>query len=380
VTATSENGTVFGVVLNSNDSSEVTAKIGNVIAKSTDNIAHSVTASGMGSLMNVETGSVTAEALNGAIGIMAFVDGAPTSAKTVNITANGDVTAKGPGSVGVVFDADTSGTYNIVVDGTVSGEDAAVRLTKPAPDSNRNPTTNLTVWAAQPNKDGEIVKAYERIMKQDLDPETGEPTGTWSQISQYSAEASKAFEAAINYIVKVAEEFVSQISATAEKGRTVTINGKVYPTAQANENVKLDITVYDNQELEGVYYNNNDKTTLTPIDQLEKDGSGNVLMKMLRGGAMLLGLNIHTHDYSNWVYNNDATCTENGTETGFCACGQVGPTRMKEGTMVGHKFGEYTSNGDATCTQDGTKTAKCERCGETDTVADTGSAMGLSFT
>lgn len=42
-----------------------------------------------------------------------------------------------------------------------------------------------------------------------------------------------------------------------------------------------------------------------------------------------------------------------------------------------HVWGEYASNGDATCMADGTKTAYCENvCGESDTVADVGSAFG----
>ena len=43
---------------------------------------------------------------------------------------------------------------------------------------------------------------------------------------------------------------------------------------------------------------------------------------------------------------------------------------------LGHTFGEYVSNNDATCTEDGTKTAKCVRCDATDTIADEGSAKG----
>ena len=34
--------------------------------------------------------------------------------------------------------------------------------------------------------------------------------------------------------------------------------------------------------------------------------------------------------------------------------------------------GNYVSNNDATCTADGTKTAKCDRCDATDTVTDAG--------
>lgn len=40
---------------------------------------------------------------------------------------------------------------------------------------------------------------------------------------------------------------------------------------------------------------------------------------------------------------------------------------------LGHSFTNYISNNDATCTTDGTKTAKCDRCDEKDTIIDIGS-------
>lgn len=43
-----------------------------------------------------------------------------------------------------------------------------------------------------------------------------------------------------------------------------------------------------------------------------------------------------------------------------------------------HEFDAYVSNGDATCTQDGTKTATCF-CGETDTVVDAHTALGHDY-
>ena len=62
----------------------------------------------------------------------------------------------------------------------------------------------------------------------------------------------------------------------------------------------------------------------------------------------------------------DAVITdlEDGTHAIKCpACGNV------IGEATAHVFGEYTYNNDATCTVNGTKTATCE-CGKVDTVAD----------
>lgn len=70
------------------------------------------------------------------------------------------------------------------------------------------------------------------------------------------------------------------------------------------------------------------------------------------------------HDYA------DATCTDPKT----CKrCGAI------EGTNLGHSFVNYVSNNDATCTADGTKTAKCERCDTHDTITDAGSAKGHDY-
>ena len=80
------------------------------------------------------------------------------------------------------------------------------------------------------------------------------------------------------------------------------------------------------------------------------------------------------HSHTNYVSNNDATCTENGTETAICdrdGC-NVPNTREDAGSKREHKFTTYVSNNDATCEADGTKTAECDYgCGETDTVKET---------
>lgn len=46
---------------------------------------------------------------------------------------------------------------------------------------------------------------------------------------------------------------------------------------------------------------------------------------------------------------------------------------------LGHSFTNYLSDNNATCTEDGTKTAKCDRCDVTDTIIDIKSAKGHKF-
>ena len=120
------------------------------------------------------------------------------------------------------------------------------------------------------------------------------------------------------------------------------------------------------------------------------------------------------HSFTNYVSNNDATCTKDGTKTAKCDRCEVTDTKADEGSKkphtevidkaveatctetgltegkhcsvcnevivaqevepaLGHSFTNYVSNNDATCTKDGTKTAKCDRCEVTDTKADEGS-------
>ena len=70
------------------------------------------------------------------------------------------------------------------------------------------------------------------------------------------------------------------------------------------------------------------------------------------------------HTYTNYVSNNDATCTADGTKTGTCVCGEK-DTIADEGSALGHKE-EIIAGKDATCTATGmTDGKKCTVCGET---------------
>ena len=71
----------------------------------------------------------------------------------------------------------------------------------------------------------------------------------------------------------------------------------------------------------------------------------------------------------------DATCTEAGWKP-YETCENCDYTTYEEIPALGHSFTSYVSNNDATCTEDGTETAKCDRCDVTDTRTDDGSALG----
>ena len=88
------------------------------------------------------------------------------------------------------------------------------------------------------------------------------------------------------------------------------------------------------------------------------------------------------HVFTQYLYNNDASCEADGTETAKCdRCGET-DTKTAAGTKLSHSF-EYSYNGDATCLADGTKTPVCKSCGERDetqTVTAEGTKLGHSFT
>ena len=111
------------------------------------------------------------------------------------------------------------------------------------------------------------------------------------------------------------------------------------------------------------------------------------------------------HSFTNYVSDGNASCETDGTKTAKCdrcdatdtiadtgsakghnyeeatcitpqKCRVCGKT---QGEALGHSFINYVTNNDATCTEDGTKTAKCERCNETDTIVDAGTAKGHDY-
>ncbi len=86
------------------------------------------------------------------------------------------------------------------------------------------------------------------------------------------------------------------------------------------------------------------------------------------------------HSFTNYVSDNNATCTTDGTKTAKCDRCSETDTITDAGSKLNHSFTNYISDNNATCTKDGTKTAKCDRCNATDTVTDIDSKLGHEFT
>lgn len=89
----------------------------------------------------------------------------------------------------------------------------------------------------------------------------------------------------------------------------------------------------------------------------------------------------HTHIFNiknidSKYIKSEATCTERASYYYSCSCGEKGSETFEYGEALNHIFTNYISDNNATCTQDGTKTAKCDRCDKKNTITDVGSAKG----
>lgn len=92
----------------------------------------------------------------------------------------------------------------------------------------------------------------------------------------------------------------------------------------------------------------------------------------------------HIHDYNQAVVSIkhlkvDATCTAEAEYFYSCVCGESGELTFRYGKSLGHSYTNYIYNQDATCNQDGTKTAKCDRCDSTDTLTVVGTKLTHTY-
>ena len=84
---------------------------------------------------------------------------------------------------------------------------------------------------------------------------------------------------------------------------------------------------------------------------------------------------------TDYIVDSGASCVRQGSQSKRCEiCGMTTGTQTINAT--GHKFVNYVSNNDATCTKDGTKTATCSNagCKVTNTITDTGSKLSHTST
>lgn len=119
----------------------------------------------------------------------------------------------------------------------------------------------------------------------------------------------------------------------------------------------------------GGYTYNNDAT-------YESDGTETAVCSVCgerstrtAGGTKL----VHVHSYTSSI-TKAATCSESGVVTYTCSCGD---SYTESIPMTAHSYGDYVYNNDATTSADGTKTATCSVCGAADTVTAEGTKKSL---
>ena len=125
---------------------------------------------------------------------------------------------------------------------------------------------------------------------------------------------------------------------------------------------------------------------VTTPAECETEGLRTYTAKVMFGGEEYVTTTTETipaleHVEDEAVRENEvpASCTAAGSydEVIYCSvCGEELSREEKVIDALGHSFTSYISDNNATCTENGTETAKCDRCEVTDTRTDEGSALG----
>lgn len=129
----------------------------------------------------------------------------------------------------------------------------------------------------------------------------------------YDEEASRAFEQNIWYIVKIQEAFTSFLKAAG----TDTEKPFDYEAAHQDEAVTVTLDIDESEyRFDGIYYNG------TTAAEYAANADGSYSVKMLRGGAMELGLNLHKHVRSEIAKENviAPTCLKDGSHDEVVYC------------------------------------------------------------
>lgn len=92
--------------------------------------------------------------------------------------------------------------------------------------------------------------------------------------------------------------------------------------------------------------------------QLESDDSGNAW------GFRVTDVDStdHTHSFTNYVSDGNATCTEDGTKTAKCDHCDATDTIPDAGSALGHVMGSWETTVPVTCTENGEEERNCSRC------------------
>ena len=302
VSAVADDENAYGVSVSNIGKNDVTVNVGGDVSASVAESGYAVGVSAEAYAGTVDVnvdGSVTAEAAeNGtscAINATAYREGSVSVAVIGDVTgAAVDETAQ---STGVYMDAGEGGYYlmavseedkedeeesgdatanatvSVLINGTLSGDGAAVILGEGVDEEAvENGNVKLTVWQVALGEDQESIVSR---MNWGFDEETGE---FFAELAQ--DEVTEALEKAIQYIIKVQE-------AT---GATTTLEGTQnegdYDVALEGDTVALKVAVNNGYQLNGVYNGLGERMLLV------KDANGNYSLIVPKCGGVYFSLDL----------------------------------------------------------------------------------------
>ena len=224
--------------------------------------------------VNVEEGGITTV---NSIGVQLVSDQSETGNET-NLTIVGDVTA---GQIGMdLMDVQEA---NIVVDGTVSGDDAAIVLRG---DAEIGDNVQVTVWKIAPDENGAVVVREEH--QEEVFPSennavvVGEGRNETNVSLQEDAEAEKL----IQYIIKIDDSSAPYLAASGTKDFEAG-NGETYKVANEGDRVLVKLAIPEGKELVGAYW---DQKQTAAGKLLMDPSTGEYYVDVPRGGGVLLSL------------------------------------------------------------------------------------------
>ena len=220
----------------------------------------------------------------------------------VNVAVTGDIKATGNNAYGMSAWTGKTGTANVLVDGTVAGDGAAIYATAnntyitdgKTETMNVDPTkANYYVWKLEANANNEIVRVDDYTSTfttyADGHVDADGSTGVYESSYTKNEAATAQLEQAIWYIVKVADKWQDKLTATGT-GTYTAENGVTYNVAHQYEDVILKFDVPSSKKLSAIYYNDGAKA------EYVKNEDGTYTVKMLRGGAMELSLKLKSKE------------------------------------------------------------------------------------
>ena len=296
VTASGEDNAT-AVNASSTEGGAVTVEVGGNVSAEGDYAAGVYAYAGDESKTSVTVGGdVTAEGKD-ATGVNAYAaDGGEAS-----VTVEGNVSAKleesgfgaaavwasayegGSADVHVVGDVDGGialSTYGdsceikVTVEGTVSGEDAAVTV---YPGNNNSDEVTLLLWKAELNENGNVVEAYQY----DLEAFPEEMREEVEKANEENAADAAKVEDNILYIIKL-----EQLSEGGELSVSGTEKVDGFDVAKEGDNVILKIAIADGYKLNGAYNGLGEKVALL------QDSNGDYYVIVPKGGGVYLSADV----------------------------------------------------------------------------------------